>query len=48
MMIPMWWAIAAALIGVGLGMFLFALMAMAGSEPMELPPDALPEPPAMQ
>jgi hypothetical protein len=49
MMVSMWWVIVAAFVGVGIGMFLFALMAMAGSEPaMQLPPDAAIEPPALQ
>jgi hypothetical protein len=48
MMISVWWVIVAAFIGMGLGMLVFALMTMAGSEPMQLPPDAVAEPPAVQ
>lgn len=48
-MISVWWLIVAVFAGVGLGMFVFALMAMAGSEPtMQLPPEGVAEQPMPQ
>jgi len=34
-MVEAWWLLVAACGGVGVGMFLFALMAMAGAEPQD-------------